>query len=58
MKGHYRFDNSAGFLKSTDVVQKMSLGLTVNGQQIVQELESTVKMELKNDGDAKRSGSK
>ncbi len=52
-KGHYRFDNSAGSLKSSDVVQKMSMTMKVNGQQFVQYLESTVKMELKSAGSAK-----
>jgi hypothetical protein len=53
MKGHYRFDNSTGILKSTAVVQKMKMTVTVSGQQIAQDLESTVKMELKKDGDTK-----
>ncbi len=52
-KGHYRFDNSAGNLKSSDVVQKMSMMMTVNGQQFAQDIESTVKMELKSGGAAK-----
>ncbi len=53
MKGHYRFDNTAGILKSTDVVQKMTMTVNANGQQIDQDIESTVKLELK-----KNSGSK
>jgi len=52
-KGHYRFDNSVGNLNSLEVVQKMSMTVTVNGQQFTQDLESTVKMELKNASDAK-----
>ncbi len=53
MKGHYRFDNTAGILKSTDVVQKMTMTVNANGQQIDQDVESTVKLDLK-----KNSGSK
>ncbi len=53
MKGHYRFDNTAGILKSSDVVQKMKMTVNAGGQQIEQEIESTVKLALKN-----QSGSK
>jgi hypothetical protein len=53
MKGHYRFDNAAGSLKASDVVQKMSMTVTVSGQEIKQDIESTVKMELKNEAPAK-----
>jgi hypothetical protein len=53
MKGHYFFDNSAGVLKSTDVAQKLSLALTVGGNEIAQDLQSTVKMELKDRAAAK-----
>jgi hypothetical protein len=53
MKGHYLFDNAAGVLKSTDVAQKMLMMVTVSGQQFEQNLESTVKMELKNNGASK-----
>jgi hypothetical protein len=52
-KGHYRFDNSVGNLKSSELVQKMSMSVTVNGQQFVQDIETTTKMELKNAGEAK-----
>ena len=53
MKGHFQFDNSAGDLKSSEVVQKIAMLVTVSGQQIAQDLESTVKMETKNQRDAK-----
>jgi hypothetical protein len=53
MKGHYQFDNSTGILKSTAVVQKMKMTVTANGQQFAQDIESTVKMELKKDGGSK-----
>ena len=52
-KGHYRFDNSAGNLKSSEVVQKMSMSVTVERPADRPGIESTVKMELKNAGDAK-----
>ncbi len=52
-KGHYRFDNAAGYLKASELVQKLSMNVTVQGQEIAQDLETTVKMELKNDGAAK-----
>ena len=50
MKGHYRFDNSAGVLKFSEVVQKMSMTLTAGGHQLPTELELSVKLELKGDG--------
>jgi hypothetical protein len=52
-KGHYRFDNAAGNLKSSEVNQKMSMKLMAQGQEIAQDLESNVKMELKNPGESK-----
>ena len=54
MKGHYTFDNTDGILKSSNVVQKMGLMLTVQGQEIAQDLESTTKMELKPEGGSKK----
>jgi hypothetical protein len=54
MKGHYKFDNADGILKSSEVVQKMGLLLTVQGQEITQDLESTIKMELKPEGGSKK----
>ncbi len=53
MKGHYRFDNTAGVLKGSEVVQKMSFTATFNGQTVTQEIESTVRMELKPGGGTK-----
>jgi Family of unknown function (DUF6263) len=50
VKGHYQFDNTVGILKSSEVVQKLSLSLQFNGQQATRELESTVKLELKTGG--------
>ncbi len=47
MKGHYRFDNTAGILKSSDVVQNISMTVKVGEQEIAQDLTSTVKMDLK-----------
>jgi hypothetical protein len=53
-KGHFRFDNAAGILKASDLVQKMSMTLTVGGgQQINQDMETTTKFELKKGGDSK-----
>jgi hypothetical protein len=54
MKGHYTFDNTDGILKSSNVVQKMGLMFTVQGQEIAQDLESTIKMELKPEGGSKK----
>jgi len=52
-KGHYRFDNAAGFLKASELVQKLSMTVTAAGQEFTQDLETTVTMELKNDSAAK-----
>ena len=52
-KGHYRFDNAAGILRASDMAQKMSMTLTVGGQQINQDMETTTKFELKKGGDSK-----
>jgi hypothetical protein len=52
-KGHYHFDNAAGYLKASELVQKLKMTVTVNGQEIGQDLETTVKMELKNDATTK-----
>jgi Family of unknown function (DUF6263) len=53
VKGHYRFDNAVGYLKASELVQKLSMAVTVNGQEFAQDLNTTVKMELKNDSAAK-----
>jgi hypothetical protein len=47
MKGHYRFDNAAGILKASEVIQKYSLKATFDGHPVTQYNESTVRMELK-----------
>ncbi len=46
-KGKYLFDNKGGFLKSTELVQKMTMTLTTNGQEINQDTNTTTKMDLK-----------
>jgi len=51
MKGHYHFNNLAGVLRLSDVVQKLSMTFTVDSRPVPTEFESTVKMELKNDTD-------
>jgi hypothetical protein len=48
-KGHFRFDNSAGVLTKSDLVQKMSMTVTISGQQFPQDVETTTKFELKKD---------
>jgi hypothetical protein len=53
MKGHCRFDNSDGKLNSSDVVQKLTMTVTVQGQEFAQNIETTTKMDLKKDGGAK-----
>ncbi len=53
MKGHCRFDNTAGKLNASDVVQKLSMLVTVNGQEVGQEIETTTKMDLKDEPSAK-----
>lgn len=50
MKGHCQFDNSAGKLNSSDMVQKMTMTVGFGGQEITQDVETTVKMDLKKDG--------
>jgi Family of unknown function (DUF6263) len=52
-KGHFRFDNSAGILTASDLVQKMTMTLTVSGQEITQDIETTSNFELKKDGGSK-----
>lgn len=53
MKGHCRFDNAAGKLNSSDVVQKLAMTVTVQGQEFVQDIETTTKMDLKDGASAK-----
>jgi hypothetical protein len=53
MKGSCRFDNAAGSLTASDMVQKMSMTLTIMGQEIGQEIEQTVKLDLKGAGTGK-----
>jgi hypothetical protein len=53
MSGQYHFDNLAGVLKTSNVVQKMSMILTVGGHPVPTEYESSSKLEMKGDGSAK-----
>jgi hypothetical protein len=52
-KGHCRFDNSAGKLNASDLVQKMSMAITAGGQEFTQDTETTTKMDLKSESGAK-----
>lgn len=52
-KGHYLFDNAAGIMKSSEMVQKMTMMMSAGGQQTTQDMESTVKLELTKGGASK-----
>jgi hypothetical protein len=53
VKGQYCFDNAAGCLKASDLVLRLVVVMTGNGQDINQDLYITFKLEPKPDGDAK-----
>jgi hypothetical protein len=44
-QGAFYFDNADGYLRGSEVNQKMELGLTVMDQELVQNVETSVKME-------------
>jgi Family of unknown function (DUF6263) len=44
-KGSFLFDNKAGILRASGVVQKIQMKVKVGGQEILQDIESTVKMD-------------
>jgi hypothetical protein len=52
-RGHYRFDNSVGILKESDMFRKLSTTVTVRGRQITEERETKAMLKLKKDDDPK-----
>jgi hypothetical protein len=48
-KGGFRFDRKAGILRGSELTQKMTMQISVQGQEIVQEVDSTTKMDEKAD---------
>ncbi len=56
-RGHYRFANSVGILRESDMFQKLSTTVTVSGRQITEDRETTAMLKLRKDDDPK-SGEK
>jgi hypothetical protein len=49
-KGSFFFDNKGGYLMGSEITQKMKMALKVQGQEVVQDIESTMTMEQSKGG--------